>query len=95
VAESGSAFAQAARECEVAERAMALAYWIGDGSRPVTPRQVLGKPDVAAAAEAIGVTAPELLRSAADVPALHRSARRPASARRWAVPCRRGCPSAH
>lgn len=70
--ESLSAVAQAARECEVAKRAEALGRWIADESRPLTSRQVLRKLDVAAAATAIGVTAPKLLRSAADVPALHR-----------------------
>jgi len=53
-------------------RAMALAGWLADsGPRPVTGREVLRKPDVAAAAAVIGVKAPQTLRSAADVPDLH------------------------
>ena len=38
----------------------------------MTQRQVLRKSDVAAAAAAMGVAVPELLRSAVDVPTLHR-----------------------
>jgi hypothetical protein len=72
VGESGSDIALAARECAVAKQAVALARWIGDGRRPVTSRQVLRKSDVAPAAAAVGMAAPELLRTAADVPALHR-----------------------
>lgn len=45
--------------------AIALSAWIAEsGPRPVTKRQVLRKQDVQAAAAAIGVTAPEKLRTA-------------------------------
>jgi hypothetical protein len=54
-------------------QAVALSRSITDtGPRPITPRQVLGKPDLPSAAEAIGVSLPTRLRAAADVPALHR-----------------------
>ncbi|MGO9164217.1 MAG: plasmid pRiA4b ORF-3 family protein [Streptosporangiaceae bacterium] len=54
-------------------QAVALSRWITDtGPRPITPRQVLRKPDLPSAAEAIGVSLPTRLRTAADVPALHR-----------------------
>ncbi|MGH3234129.1 MAG: IS1096 element passenger TnpR family protein [Streptosporangiaceae bacterium] len=64
--------ARLAGECAVLERAVALARWTGTGSRPVTARQVLRQPDVPAAAAALGVRLPERLRSAADLPELHR-----------------------
>jgi hypothetical protein len=51
--------------------AIGLSAWIAEsGPRPVTKRQVLRKQDVQAAAAATGVTAPEKLRAAADIPAL-------------------------
>ncbi len=54
-------------------QAVALSRWISDtGPRPVTPRQVLSKPDLPSAAEAIGVSLPTRLRTAADIPALNR-----------------------
>jgi hypothetical protein len=64
--------ARLAGECAVVERAVALARWTGTGSRPVTAGQVLRQPDVPAAAAALGVRLPERLRSAADLPELHR-----------------------
>ena len=55
-------------------RAVALAGWLADsGPRLLTGREVLRKPDVPAAAAVIGVKAPQTLRSAADVPDLHRA----------------------
>ena len=55
-------------------RAVALARWLADsGPRLLTGREVLRKPDVPAAAAVIGVKAPQALRSAADVPDLHRA----------------------
>ena len=55
-------------------RAVALAGWLADsGPRLLTGREVLRKPDVPAAAAVIGVKAPQALRSAADVPDLHRA----------------------
>lgn len=54
-------------------RAVALGRWISTaGPRPVTPRLVLRKPDLPAAAAVIGVPLPARLRTAADVPAIHR-----------------------
>ena len=54
-------------------RAVALARWLADsGPRLLTGREVLRQPDVPAAAAVIGVKAPRTLRSAADVPDLHR-----------------------
>jgi hypothetical protein len=69
---SGAEIARAARDCAVTSQAVTLAHWIGDGPRPVTPRQILRKSDVGPAAAAIGAAAPKLLRSAVDIPALHR-----------------------
>ena len=55
-------------------RAVALASWLADsGPRLLTGREVLRKPDVPAAAAVIGVKAPQSLRSAADIPDLHRA----------------------
>ena len=55
-------------------RAVALAGWLADsGPRLLTGREVLRKPDVPAAAAVTGVKAPQTLRSAADVPDLHRA----------------------
>ena len=65
--------ARLARDCAVMTQAVALSRWISDtGPRPVTPRQVLSKPDLPSAAEAIGVSLPTRLRTAADIPALNR-----------------------
>jgi hypothetical protein len=63
-----------AGESAVMRRAVALAGWLADsGPRLLTGREVLRKPDVPAAAAVIGVKAPQTLRSAADVPDLHRA----------------------
>ncbi|TQM09667.1 plasmid pRiA4b ORF-3 family protein [Pseudonocardia kunmingensis] len=61
--------ADAARRCRALSHAEALAEWVGSG-RPVTGKRVLRRADVAAACAAVGVTAPERLRSAADLPDL-------------------------
>jgi len=63
-----------AKESAVVRRAVALAGWLADsGPRLLTGREVLRKPDVPAAAAVIGVKAPQSLRSAADIPDLHRA----------------------
>jgi len=65
--------ARLARDCVVMVQAIALGRWISTaGPRPVTSRRVLRKPDLPAAAAAIGVPLPARLRTAADVPAIHR-----------------------
>ena len=65
--------ARLARDCVVMDRAVALGRWVGDtGPRPVTPRRVLRRPDLPAAAEVIGVSLPARARTAADIAALHR-----------------------
>ena len=64
--------ARRARECAVTGQAVALARWIGSGRRPVTPRGVLRKADVAAAGTVLGVDVPAKLRTMADIRALHR-----------------------
>jgi len=54
-------------------QAVALSRWIAEsGPRPLTPQQVLRRPDIPAAATVIGVTPPEHPRTAADVLALNR-----------------------
>jgi hypothetical protein len=54
-------------------QAVALGRWISAaGPRPVTPRRVLRTSDLTAAAAVIGVPLPARLRTAADVPAIHR-----------------------
>jgi hypothetical protein len=60
-----------ARECAVMDQARQLAEWVGEG-RKVTASGVLRRPDVPAAAAALGVPAPAKMRTAADVPAVHR-----------------------
>ncbi|MGH3171683.1 MAG: hypothetical protein ACRDN0_38210, partial [Trebonia sp.] len=53
--------------------AVALSRWIAEsGPRPITPRQVLRRPDIRIAAAVIGVAPPEKARTAADVRALNR-----------------------
>lgn len=63
--------ARLARECDVLTQAVALARWIGEKSRPVTPGETLRKADVQAAGAALGIPVPAKLRTAADIPALH------------------------
>jgi len=65
--------AKLALDSPVVTQAVALSRWIAEsGPRPLTPRQVLRKPDIPVAATVIGVAAPENPRTAADVPALNR-----------------------
>jgi Plasmid pRiA4b ORF-3-like protein len=64
--------AKLARDCAVMTQAVALARWISDtGPRRVTPSEVLTKPDLPAAAEAVGVSLPARLPQATQIPALH------------------------
>jgi len=53
------------------EQVRRLAEWVGDG-KPVTPKQVLRPIDVPGAAQALGITAPARIVTAARVSALHR-----------------------
>jgi hypothetical protein len=63
-----------ARTSAVMRRTVALAEWLAaSGPRAVTAREVLRKPDVPAAAAAIGTKLPKTFRSASDVPKLHRA----------------------
>ncbi len=65
--------AKLALDSPVVTQAVALCRWIAEsGPRPLTPRQVLRKPDIPVAAAVIGVAPPENPRTAADVPALNR-----------------------
>jgi hypothetical protein len=61
-----------ARECAVMVQAYRLARWVGESPRPVTAGGVLRRSDVAGAGAVLGVAVPEKVRTAADVPALHR-----------------------
>jgi hypothetical protein len=64
--------AKLALDSPVVTQAVALGRWIaGSGPRPLTPRQVLRRPDIPVAAAVIGVAPPEKARTAADVPALN------------------------
>ena len=55
------------------DQAVALACWIGDDRKRVTEAgQVLRRPDVPAAAAALGLRVPAKIRTAADIPALNR-----------------------
>jgi hypothetical protein len=57
----------------VMTQAVALSRWIAEsGPRPLTPQQVLRRPDIPVAATVIGVAPPEHPRTAADVVALNR-----------------------
>jgi hypothetical protein len=65
--------AQIALGSLVVTQAVALGRWIAEsGPRPLTPQQVLRRPDLPVAAAVIGVTVPEKPRTAADVLALNR-----------------------
>ena len=65
--------AQIALGSLVVTQAVALSRWIAEsGPRPLTPQQVLRRPDIPVAAAVIGVTVPEKPRTAADVLALNR-----------------------
>src|SRR5439155_18107545 len=60
-----------ADECPLMIRTERLAGWVGQGRR-VTPKGVLRPADVPAAAEALGVSIPARIRTAADVEVIHR-----------------------
>ena len=63
--------AELALDSPVVTQAVALSRWIAEsGPRPLTPRQVLRKPDIPVAAAVMAP--PENPRTAADVPALNR-----------------------
>ena len=65
--------AQIALGSLVVAQAVALSRWIAEsGPRPLTPQQVLRRPDIPVAAAVIGVTPPQHPRTAADVLALNR-----------------------
>jgi len=64
--------ARLARGCLMAEQACALARWVGRPGRTVTAGRVVRRADVAAAGTVVGVPVPDRVRTAADVPALHR-----------------------
>ena len=64
--------ARLARKCGAVAQAVILARWIGTGSRRVTAGEVLRRADVPAVGAALGVRLPAKVRTAADVPALHR-----------------------
>jgi hypothetical protein len=64
--------ARLARGCLIAEQASALARWVGRPGRTVTAGRVVRRADVAAAGTAVGVPVPDRVRTAADVPGLHR-----------------------
>lgn len=64
--------ARLARGCMMADQARGLARWVGRAGRPVTASRVLRRADVAAAGAAVGVPVPARVRTAADVPVLHR-----------------------
>jgi Plasmid pRiA4b ORF-3-like protein len=62
-----------ARDCAVMGQAVTLARWIGADRKRVTEAgQVLRRPDVPAAAAALGLRVPAKIRTAADIPALNR-----------------------
>jgi len=67
-----TAAAPLAREAAVMGQSLRLAHWLAQSPRPVTAGQVLRPADVAAAGAALGVRVPARVRTAADVPALHR-----------------------
>ncbi|WAL66718.1 plasmid pRiA4b ORF-3 family protein [Amycolatopsis cynarae] len=66
------ALAAEARECEALRHASALAEWVGTG-RQLTAKKVLRPPDVPEAGRVLGVAVPQRVRTAADVPSLHRA----------------------
>lgn len=65
------ALAEVARQCAALRGAVVLADWVGTG-RQVTAKGVLRRVDVPSAGSALGVEVPRWVRSAADLPALHR-----------------------
>jgi hypothetical protein len=64
--------ARLARGCLMAEQAGALARWVGRPGRTVTAGRVVRRADATAAGTAVGVPVPDRVRTAADVPDLHR-----------------------
>jgi hypothetical protein len=60
-----------AAKSAVLRRAALLAGWAGGRKKTLTAKGVLRKQDVPAAVAAIGVKAPQAVRSAADLPELH------------------------
>src|SRR5215468_5192779 len=64
--------ARLARGCTMADQACRLARWVGRDGRLVTASRVLRRADVAAAGAAVGAPVPARVRTAADVPVLHR-----------------------
>jgi len=65
--------AKLALDSPVVTQAVALSRWIAEsGPRPLTPNQVLRRPDIPVAAAVIGVALPDNPRTAADIPALNR-----------------------
>ncbi len=69
-------------------QAVALGQWISTaGPRQVTPRRVLRKSDLPAASAVIGASLPAGLRTAADVPAIHRPWCLVPGAWRWQRAC--------
>lgn len=65
------AVADQARYAPVFAQAEALAGWLGEEKRKLTPGGVLRRPDVPAAGEALGITVPAKVRTAADLRELH------------------------
>jgi hypothetical protein len=64
--------ARLARGCTTADHACELVRWVGRDGRPVTAGRVLRRADVATAGAVLGVPVPVRVRTAADVPVLHR-----------------------
>lgn len=64
--------ADQARSAPIIGQAEALAGWLGEEKRKLTPGGVLRRPDVPAAGEALGITVPAKIRTAADIRELHR-----------------------
>lgn len=69
---TAASLAAAARRCEALRQARRLASWVGEGKR-VTPKHVLRPIDVPAAAQVLAIAVPPRMRTAAAVPALHRT----------------------
>ncbi len=61
---------EAARHCTALRHAQILADWVGSG-RKVTGKHVLARADVGPLGRALGIEAPQRVRSAADLPAVH------------------------
>jgi len=61
---------EAAYGCTAFQQARLLARWVG-GGKALTPGGLLRRPDLPDAAAAMGVRAPQRVRSAADLPQVH------------------------